>query len=220
MHPMKRLMMINIDKLLACFLLPTFLLSMNRSVSAETVFVVGSYQDEQRAQQAIAALAEQIGVTATRHTAMVNGGTWHRLVIANDSFDEVTARQLAKLGIKPWRMNLTSSAATKSSSQVDSDWQLAGTFSNISDALEMERRLVAAGRAVQGKTEFVSNQLVHQVWTRNSGNAKAPAAPSQAVTAIETDHRTAKSNSSSKKSYPPDFNLARLPPKRDADKPR
>ncbi len=218
---MNHLLAQNISKLLARLLLTGFLLGVVISASGETVFVVGSYQDEQRAQRAMATLSTRVSANILVHRAEVQGVTRHRLVITNDEYNEVVAGQIDQLGIAPWRMNLSPGANTPDA-RVEEGWQLAGTFSNISDALEMERRLVHTGRLVKGRTEFVANQLVHQVWIRAEGQAEVnPANRERESSASQSKPEAPRTKSKATRSYPENFNLARLPPRRDSEgKPR
>lgn len=211
---------------------------------AETVFVVGSYNNAVKAEEVARDYSEKLGVAVAVSHANVAGVSRHRLLIANELFDEAVAEKVAGLGVSPWRLNQPGSTADLTTAAVTPVLKgndiLVGSFSSIDEALSLERQLSDSGFTVSGKAELQNGAIVHQVWvgnpdgnravvrrlesmqlnlTQNPAGKVATAAPVQIEVqqtekpALET--KPVKSSPAADSRYPKDFNLARLPPKKE-----
>lgn len=210
---------------------------------AETVFVVGSYNNSAKAETVRLQLSTRLNVPVHIVSATVANALVYRLYVRGDQFSEDTALVVQEMGIEPWRLSLDLPTQEPKDEATVTAEILVASLASIDEALALERRLAAEGLTVAGKTELVAGQIVHQVWLKGLSSKQAqirlgPLGLKQlAVRAVAGESDPGKSNQDSSvmksgkataeqaakaseqpvrqaKRYPKDFNLARLPEKK------
>jgi hypothetical protein len=138
----------------------------NAPLFAETVFVVGSYNNSAKANEVRKELATKLDVPVHITTATVASSLVHRIYIRNDHFFEVTAAVLQGLRIEPWRLNVDFPlplTASDTSAPMATE-VLVASFTSIDAALALERKLANEGLDFTGEAQLVNGSILHQIW--------------------------------------------------------
>lgn len=260
----------NIVRLLASALF----LIIGANAGATNFFVVGSFSEQEHAATIARQLQSDLGVDVIQRSAEVDGTSYSRLLIESQFYDEAVSAKVNAMGIKPWRISLTETEYQSSvqvgvlpslinNNQASFDPNaanvsaktsvpthlilLVGVFSEIDDALRLERALSNQALPVMGKAELKSGSIVHEVWVgpghiNDLGilrDAKSIQLSGQTLDILKFEEVEASVMSLSppqsgkasidqqnkgqedleqapKRRYPKDYNLARLPPKKES----
>ena len=189
----------------------------------------------------------------SRQQAVVINGVKHiRVLVPKLLVDAATQQQIESWGISPWLVALgpvlasptktarqaeNENVSTTSVSNKELQLVLVGAFTNIDEALALERRLAEAALPVRGEAKLAGGKVIHQVWVGPTSDLSTLQLRLQKLNLTASEVRDASASETAfveravtqefkqeapkpkvavapSNRYPRDFNLARLPEKR------
>ena len=125
-----------------------FLLLISPSVLADKYWVLGSFSEKKNAIAENIRLEKLLGDSVLLRQFKIKDQQYHRLLISNTDFSPLIQEMLASAKLTPWGIELdklqeTKAVEYKAVSQRNFYW-VAGSYSNISEALEVENKLSKA----------------------------------------------------------------------------
>jgi hypothetical protein len=218
------------------------------TVSADHYWVLSSFRSEIPLQQLAEKIETELGLSSRQQEVVIDGVNHFRLLVPERVVDASKQRQIESLGISPWRIKLRPARSTPTITGAEIAHKapiaveelrllLVGAFTDIDEALALERRLSAEVLPVRGEAKLAGGQVIHQVWVGPTTDLPAFRLRLQQLnlavrevriaSASETAHVERSATQEFKKEavnitqvpppsnhYPKDFNLARLPEKR------
>lgn len=238
----------NLTKLLIIF----GIVLQSGTVSADNYWVLGSFSNEIPVQQLAGKIERELGLASQQQEVLIDGVNRFRLLVPELLVDAAKQRQIESLGISPWRITLrpalvnptavvtengTESARKALTSNTGLQLVLVGAFTDIDEALALERRLAEEALSVRGEAKLAGGRVIHEVWVGPTSDLAALRLRLQQLNLAEREVRVASPSEaayvarsatqefkqepvkakvipSTPNRYPQDFNLARLPEKR------